>query len=183
MRIDAELESGNAEIVNAAPGAAAVLRIRPDPVMGFLQWFHFRVHHDAPDAAEIQPRGGRETIRLAEDDQAVRVSTRSTLERHGYRVLEAANAAEAIKLWPIHRAEVSLLLTDLVMPGGTTGQQLAEQLRSDNPRLEVIFTSGYSAEIAGRELKSTVPATFVQKPFVPDELLRAVRGRLDLVSM
>ena len=137
----------------------------------------------APDAAEIQPRGGRETILLAEDDQAVRVSTRSTLERHGYRVLEAANAAEAIKLWPIHRAEVSLLLTDLVMPGGTTGQQLAEQLRSDNPRLEVIFTSGYSAEIAGRELKSTVPATFVQKPFVPDELLRAVRGRLDLVSM
>ncbi len=133
--------------------------------------------------ARKKPCGGKETILLAEDDSAVRISTRITLERQGYRVLEAANAAEAIRLWPLHRDEVSLLLTDLVMPGGTSGQQLAQRLREENAELKVIFTSGYSADIAGRELRSPGDWNFVQKPFLPEDLLKAVRGCLDGLRM
>ena len=125
------------------------------------------------------PRGGTETILLAEDDPGVRLLTRAMLERHGYRVLEAASGLEAIRLWPERRGDVALLLTDLVMPGGTSGQQLARRLQEDNPRLKVIYMSGYSAEIAGRELVLRHGENFVQKPFPPDHLLETIRSCLD----
>jgi PAS domain S-box-containing protein len=135
------------------------------------------------EAAELpkreKPPGGTETILLAEDDAALRGLTRTTLERQGYKVLEAASGAEAVKLWPKRRAEVSLLLTDLVMPGGTSGVELARLLRADKPGLKVIYTSGYSAEIAGRELRLDGGELFVQKPCSPDDLLKDVRNCLD----
>ncbi len=129
--------------------------------------------------ARPQPRGGTETILLAEDDDAVRSLTKATLERHGYRVLSVASGVEAIQVWPEHRDQVALLLTDLVMPGGVDGQQLARQLQEDNPNLKVVFTSGYSAEIAGRKLELRRGECFVQKPCPPDVLLEALRRCLD----
>ena len=124
-------------------------------------------------------RGGDETILLAEDDPSVRALIRSTLAGQGYRVLEAANGADALACWSRHRDEIALLLTDLVMPGGMSGQQLAERLQQEVPALPVVFTSGYSAEIAGRELILKAGENFVQKPFPPSQLLMVVRRSLD----
>ena len=80
-------------------------------------------------ATQPQPRGGTETILLAEDEPSVRAVTRRLLEHCGYRVLEAANGAEALQVWQQHPASVALLLTDIVMPGGMTGLQLARRLQ------------------------------------------------------
>jgi PAS domain S-box-containing protein len=123
--------------------------------------------------------GGTETILLAEDDPALRPLTRTLLERHGYRVLEAASGVEAIKIWRDHRQEVALLLSDIVMPGGLSGQQLARLLREQNPQLKIIYTSGYSAEIAGHELELRSGENFVSKPFSPNRLLETIRQCLD----
>ena len=126
-----------------------------------------------------KPRGGTETILLAEDELLVWQSTRVFLERNGYRVLEAANGVEALKIWAEHPGAVALLLTDLVMPGGISGQELARRLQADRPQLKVIFTSGYSAEIAGKQLQLHHGENFLQKPFASDQLLETVRRCLD----
>jgi PAS domain S-box-containing protein len=129
--------------------------------------------------ARPKPRGGTETILLVEDEPAVRTLTRAILERRGYQVLEAANGVEAFNVWQEHRAAVSLLLTDLVMPAGVSGQQLARQIQAEKPDLKVIFTSGYSAEIAGRDLELRNGENFLQKPCGPDQLLETIRRCLD----
>jgi two-component system, cell cycle sensor histidine kinase and response regulator CckA len=126
-----------------------------------------------------QARGGTETILLVEDDRAMRGLTRMMLERSGYRVVEAASGVEAVKLWPEHRKQVALLLTDLVMPGGVSGPQLARRLHEDNPRLKVIFTSGYSVEIPGSDIELRAGDNFAQKPLSPDQLIKTVRRCLD----
>jgi CheY-like chemotaxis protein len=131
-------------------------------------------------AKSPKPIGGTETILLVEDEPTVRRLTRRTLERYGYRTLEACNGEEAIAIWQEHGGEVGLLLTDLVMPGGMTGQQLARRLQQDNPRrLKVIFTSGYSAEIVKRGLALQPGERFIQKPCPPQELLEVLRRCLD----
>jgi CheY-like chemotaxis protein len=131
------------------------------------------------EAAKPGSRGGAETILLAEDDASLRMLTRATLERNGYRVLEAVNGVEARQIWTEHQSRIALLLTDLVMPGGVDGRELAAHLRTQNPKLKVIFTSGYSAEIAGRELKLQAGQNFVQKPCPTVQLLETVRNCLD----
>jgi CheY-like chemotaxis protein len=125
------------------------------------------------------PRAGNETILLAEDEPGLRLLSRIALERFGYRVLEAADGVEALQRWREHSGEIALLITDLMMPAGISGQELARQLRSERPNLKVIFTSGYSAEIAGREIELGEGESFLQKPCPVDRLLETVRHNLD----
>lgn len=122
-----------------------------------------------PDEIAVKPtpRGGTETILLVEDEPSVRMLTRVVLERAGYQVVEAAHGVEALELWQQHRGNIQLLLTDIVMPEGVSGRELATRLRADDPTLGVIFTSGYSAEIAGRELSLKAGQDFVQKTGFP----------------
>jgi len=129
--------------------------------------------------APVKPKGGHETVLLAEDEPMVRHSLETVLARAGYTVLAAANGAEALELWAGHRSEVALLFTDLVMPAGVSGQQLARQLQSEKPDLKVLYTSGYSVEIAGREIELRSGENFMQKPIRPDILLKTVRSCLD----
>jgi PAS domain S-box-containing protein len=133
----------------------------------------------AKEAVKPKPRGGTETILLVEDDQAVRMMTRIVLERNGYNVLEATNGVEAQQIWTEQQSRIALLLTDLVMPGGMDGRELAARLLTQNPNLKVIFTSGYSADIAGRELKLQAGQNFMQKPCPTDQLFNTVRNLLD----
>jgi PAS domain S-box-containing protein len=129
-------------------------------------------------APAAPPRRGSETILLAEDEELVRGTLRRLLERIGYDVLEAPDGPSALALWHAHRARVSLLLTDIVMPGGLSGHELAAKLQADAPALPVILITGYSADIAGRGLALPPRQTLLQKPFVGDDLLAAIRRAL-----
>ncbi len=126
-----------------------------------------------------KPRGGTETILLVEDDASVRMVTRALLEEHGYRVLEASNGLEGLKLWEQQGSSIGLLVTDLVMPSGVSGHQLASRLKEYRPDLKIIFTSGYSAEIAGRQIQLRHAENFLQKPFPANQLLHMIRRSLD----
>ena len=136
----------------------------------------------APRERALRPsmqRGGTETILLVEDDPSVRKLTRVVLERAGYTVFDAPDGASALLLWEEVRESVSLLLTDIVMPGGVGGRELAARLKKHSPHLRVVFTSGYSADVAGRELSLDEGRNFIQKPSVPQALLDTVRRCLD----
>jgi PAS domain S-box-containing protein len=124
------------------------------------------------------PRG-TERILLAEDDVAVRTITRRTLERFGYRVTEARDGRDAIRRWSEPGAAFDLLLTDVTMPGGMNGRDLATRLQREQPRLRVLFTSGYSAAASGTAVDLSDVENYVPKPCTPRDLLVAVRIALD----
>jgi two-component system, cell cycle sensor histidine kinase and response regulator CckA len=126
-----------------------------------------------------RPRGGTETILVVEDEPAVRVLTRSILERAGYRVIEAANGIEGLQAFKNCGAKIDLALTDVVMPDGMSGLELAKKLQTLQPDLRVVLMSGYSTDFAGRELALQDHQSFLQKPATPKEMLEAVRRSLD----
>ena len=128
---------------------------------------------DAPAA-----QGRRETILLVEDEQPLREMVSEILRQYDYRILEAVNGVDALKIWEEHRDEVDLLLTDMVMPGGVGGAELARRLRERKPELRVIYTSGYSSEIVGKNFGENDPV-FLQKPYRPPQLAQLVRKCLD----
>jgi CheY-like chemotaxis protein len=134
-----------------------------------------------PEPDQTKPKGGHETILVVEDDDAVRSLTRRLLEGFGYRTLEAASGREALARWRERVDEIDLLLTDMVMPEGVTGRELAEQMRSRRPNLKVLFVSGYSPDVAGKDTEfiHRNSARFLQKPVAPRELLQTVRHFLD----
>jgi signal transduction histidine kinase/ActR/RegA family two-component response regulator len=131
-------------------------------------------------APPAQPARGRgELILLVEDEVAVQQIVQQALRRFGYRVLLAGNGPAALKVWAEHKEEIALLLTDLIMPEGISGLQLARQLLEEKPRLRVVYSSGYSAEIAGKEMKLTDGVNYLAKPYELDQLFRTVRVALD----
>ena len=119
-----------------------------------------------PVAGEDVLRGGNETILLVEDEPDVRDVVAGILELQGYHVLTAADGPDALALWEEHRSGVDLLITDIVMPNGMKGNELAERLRGESPELKVIFSSGYSPDFATAEAplaaRRDLPAETVQ---------------------
>jgi PAS domain S-box-containing protein len=124
-------------------------------------------------------RGGDETILVVEDEQAVRDVITSVLRNRGYEVLEAADGLEALCIWSEKAGEVDLLLTDIVMPNGLRGNLLAERLRIDRADLKVIFSSGYSSDFGTEASPLSDRIKFLQKPYKPEVLVKAVRDCLD----
>ncbi len=129
-------------------------------------------------AAPPAVKGGRETILLVEDEPVLRELAQMILKDYAYEVLEACSGVDALKVWEKRGGNIDLLLTDMVMPEGMTGRELADELRSRKPDLKVIYTSGYSADIMGRDMgrRDTV---FLQKPYPPPKLAEMVRACLD----
>jgi CheY-like chemotaxis protein len=129
----------------------------------------------APVVAKL---AGTETILLAEDDDQVRLMVRGILRRHGYRVIESRSAETALVAGQRHAAEISLLLTDAIMPD-LNGMELIERLGATAPHIKAICMSGYPSEAAFRSgvVESSVP--FLQKPVMPETLLRKIRQVLD----
>jgi PAS domain S-box-containing protein len=128
---------------------------------------------------QITVRGGSETILLVEDENPVRELVASVLQNYGYKILQAVNGHEAVGVWHQHKDKINLLLTDLVMPGNMNGHELAEKLRGERTGLKVIFTSGYSADIVGKDFKLDASLNFLQKPYHPNTLAMTVRRCLD----
>jgi len=130
------------------------------------------VSGQAADTSGAEP-AVKETILLVEDEPAVRGLFAQALMRAGYRVLEARNGQEAMKVFDQHGDTIDLLLTDMRMPY-MGGAELAQHLRSRRETLKLICVSGYPA---GSE--SDVTTDFLAKPFSRDDLLSKVREVLD----
>jgi signal transduction histidine kinase/FixJ family two-component response regulator len=161
--------------VSSKPGVGSTFRI-------FLPAIEARPAA-SPEAEPVaaKPVGGSETILLVEDEEAVRSLTRRVLKQYGYHVHEAASGPEALELWCAHKAEIALVLTDMIMPQHMSGRELVEQLLAERPTLKVIIMSGYSCESVSEDtafLRRT-RTRFLQKPCDSRTLLRTVRESLD----
>ena len=125
-------------------------------------------------------RGGKETVLLVEDEAGVLTLARGILSSYGYDVLEARSGVEALRLWAQHDTRIDLLLTDIVMPEGMSGLDLAKKLRQEKRDLKVLYSSGYSIEVAGQDFGLTEGMAFLKKPYQPSALALKVRECLDL---
>jgi CheY-like chemotaxis protein len=117
-------------------------------------------------------------ILVVEDKEAVRMILKAVFERNGYRIFMATNGEEAAQIWAQHKAEIKLLFTDVVMPGGVTGKDLADALRAERPGLRVIFCSGFGADIIGPEVVNDPGNYFLAKPFDINRLTSVVKEAL-----
>jgi two-component system cell cycle sensor histidine kinase/response regulator CckA len=131
-----------------------------------------------PDGDIGQMQRGRETVLLVEDEGIVRQITKTALEMHGYKVLEAGSGPAAIATAETCIDPIHLVLTDVVMPE-MSGPKLAEHLRAGKPDLKVLFMSGYTDDDMIRHGMIDEDIEFLQKPFSPLELTRKVRKVLD----
>jgi CheY-like chemotaxis protein len=130
-----------------------------------------------PLPAEGCPRGC-ETLLLAEDEAAVRESTREFLSLNGYIVLEAKNGIEALALAQSYAGPIHLMITDVVMPQ-MGGARLAGELASDRPDMKVLFVSGYAEATFQHHGEIDVTTRFLQKPFSLKTLARKIREIID----
>ncbi|WP_157961831.1 response regulator [Acuticoccus kandeliae] len=119
----------------------------------------------------------RETILLVEDDDAVRHYTRHALTSQGYAVIDAVSGPHALDV--LESAErIDLLLTDLILPGGVNGKQLADAVRAGRPNIPVLFTSGFADERIGDDLDLDPFSLLLPKPYRREELTTKVREAL-----
>jgi CheY-like chemotaxis protein len=121
---------------------------------------------------------GFETVLVVENEEMVRVPICTVLRDYGYRILEAENGEQALKMCEQHRGRIHLVLTDLVMPG-MNGQVLWERIAPLDTDTRVLFTSGHTDHTVFDRGILERGAPFLQKLFSPDALARKVRGVLD----
>jgi len=120
---------------------------------------------------------GHETILFVEDDGAVRALVVRVLESHGYHVLAAANAKDALASAAAHQGEIHLLVTDVVMPGWN-GRELADRLSEARPGMRVLYLSGYADDALLRRGITTRHTWLLQKPFDTAALLGKIQEAL-----
>jgi len=158
--------------VNSEPGKGSTFDVflpASDKVPAFAE--------EAAPAAPVA--GGSETILIVEDEPILRSMARDILEECGYRILEASSGKEALDVWNQRANEIDLLLTDMVMPDGISGADLVEKLQTSQPRLKVVFTSGYTANEVNQKMLARTRASFLAKPYTHAELAKTVRDCLD----
>ncbi|MFO1476842.1 MAG: response regulator [Verrucomicrobiota bacterium] len=123
--------------------------------------------------------GGKERILVVEDEPSVRQLIQAVLETHGYHVHTEPSGASALREWDRYRGNIDLVITDMVMPEGVSGRELAEKLRSDSPGLKIIFCSGYAEEMLDENSDLLTREHFLEKPFEPRKLLEHIRTALN----
>lgn len=129
-----------------------------------------------PPALEVlRPRvqSHREKILVVEDEPALRNLARLVLVRHGFQVFEACSGRDALRVWEEINGDVDVLFTDLMMPDGLLGNELAERLKAANPKLRVVYTSGYSEEVVDAAAVAAGDQ-FLAKPYKPSDLVRVI---------
>ncbi len=115
------------------------------------------------------------TILVVEDEAPLREMASKILKRLGYQVVVARDGPEALSLWPQHRGKIDLLFTDMVMPGGMTGRELADRLLCEEPRLRVIYSTGYSMDLFSSGIELVEGVNCLLKPYDATALVRAVK--------
>jgi PAS domain S-box-containing protein len=159
-------QSGGHITVDTEPGRGATFRI-------LLPRVEAAAGQASLSKASDPPRG-TETILLVEDQPEVRRFAATCLRSYGYRVLEASNGEEALRLYRETSGPIQITVTDVVMPG-MTGVDLSKKLQSLSPSAKVLFVSGYADSVILRHgvLDSNIP--FLQKPYSPSALIQKIR--------
>ena len=142
----------------------------------YLRPVHAPADVVTPTAAPAEAVGGTETVLVVEDNPTVRALACTVLAGHGYRVLEARDPTEALRISASHDGEIELLLTDIIMPV-MNGRDLAVKISADRPTARVLFTTGYAKDETLRDEVDEVQ--WLEKPFIPTTLLCRVREVLD----
>ena len=158
------------------------LTIYSEPGEGTTVNIYLPAHIDPADEIKVRPLSvsprGNEKILLVEDDPALVVLARHMLEDLGYRVEAAGDVAEGLELYRQH-GDFDLLLTDMILPGGRNGRELAEELLVLNPELNVLYMSGYTENAVLHHGRLDEGVVLLQKPFRASELSTAIRQVLD----
>jgi hypothetical protein len=128
--------------------------------------------------AQIQIKGGTETVLIAEDDEQVRALSKVMLTQSGYKVIEAVDGEDAVRKFMENKEKVQLLIFDVIMPK-KNGKQAYEEILKLRPDIKALFISGYASEIISKHGIIEDDLYFISKPLSPSELLRKVREVLD----
>lgn len=123
--------------------------------------------------------GGDETVLVCEDDDKVRANTVDVLKELGYRVMEADNGAAALQTLETASEPIDLLFTDVILPGGMTGADIAQQARAQQPGLRILFATGYARNAIIHHGRLDPGVELLTKPFTYAELATKVREMLD----
>jgi len=126
------------------------------------------------DLIRVAPVQSR-TIFVVEDEAPLREMASTILKRLGHQVVVAQDGPEALRLWPQYRGKVDLLFTDMVMPGGMTGRELADRLLHENPRMHVIYSTGYSMDLFNSGVNLVEGVNCLLKPYDATALVRVVK--------
>ena len=133
---------------------------------------------DKEKEAAALVKHGNETVLVAEDDASVRQLATIVLESFGYSVITAVDGGDAIAKFMENRERISIILLDMIMPK-KNGKEVGEAIKKVNPRVKILFMSGYTMDIIkGKEL-AEAGSDFIHKPFTPKDLLIKVREVLD----
>ncbi len=135
----------------------------------------------SPPSESETVQGGPETILLVEDEKDLLELLREVLQQYKYRILTASCGAEALQIWDEHHGQIDLLLTDMIMPGGMTGDELAAEMKRRKPGLKIIYASGYTSAFVGRDFGRDDVA-FLAKPYQPQQVAQLIRDTLDTSS-
>jgi signal transduction histidine kinase/ActR/RegA family two-component response regulator len=164
-------QSGGHATIYSEPGHGTTVRLYLPRAAGTVP------AAEATPPAPVAP-AGNETVLVVEDDDTVRLLACRELEVLGYRVIAAANGAEALAR--IEQGDaVDLLFTDIVMPGGLSGRELADAVQQLRPGLPVLFTSGYTENAIVHHGRLDPGVLLLSKPYRHQDLARAVRSALD----
>ncbi|HUR45659.1 MAG TPA: PAS domain S-box protein [Candidatus Saccharimonadales bacterium] len=134
---------------------------------------------EVPAAPEYRNPKESKTILVVEDDTNVLEFVRLALQTVGYTVVEAMDGLEALEKWSQHRADIDLLFTDMKMPKGMSGAELAENLKALKPDLRIIYTSGYSPDTFSKNLRLQEGLNYLPKPYPPPRLVETIRACLE----
>ncbi|HSA92906.1 MAG TPA: PAS domain S-box protein [Terriglobales bacterium] len=160
-------QSGGYIWVYSEPGQGTIFKV-------YLPRVFEEVEAEAAEEAEEAPERATETVLVVEDAESVRELAREFLEQRGYRVLEAQDAADALRVAEAEPGPIHAVVTDMVMPG-MNGRELAERLRQARPGLRVLFMSGYSERSISAQGLLHSGAAYLEKPFSGDALGRKLR--------
>jgi CheY-like chemotaxis protein len=157
--------------VNSEPGRGTTFTI-------YLPLLKAEARPATPAESAPPPKGGTETILLAEDDTVLRDLARGMLEEFGYTVIEAVDGEDAIEKFRANRDRIQLIILDVIMPK-KNGREVFEEVKKIKPGTKVLFTSGYPANIIQKKGILEAGINFIVKPHPPQELLRKIRAVLN----
>jgi two-component system cell cycle sensor histidine kinase/response regulator CckA len=167
-------QSGGHIEVESSPGRGTLFSI-------YLPQVEMPVVSERTSIPSTRLLEGQETVLLVEGEEEVRTAIFESLQMRGYTVLKARNGREALMICRRHPGPIHLLLTDVGMPQ-MMGPELAQRLALSHPDLKVLYMSGYTSDALGERNVAGPGTAFLQKPFTPGALARAVREVLETAS-